>query len=71
LIDFLKNAIEIFGASLQVARTWIRALPGQDRSPGYFYKYAFDLERSGVARRIVGHNLVLADAAFSIAGNCR
>jgi hypothetical protein len=64
LIDFLKNAIEIFVASLQVARTWIQALPGQDRSPGYFYKYLSGLVRSDVARWIVGSNLVLADAAF-------
>jgi hypothetical protein len=37
----------------------------------YFYKYAFAPVTPGVARRIVGHNLVLADAAFSITGNRR
>jgi hypothetical protein len=40
-------------------------------STRYFYKYAFEVVRSDVARWIVGCNLVLADAAFSIAGNCR
>jgi hypothetical protein len=39
--------------------------------PTYFYKYAFALVRSDVALWIVPHNLVLADAAFPIAGNCR
>jgi len=39
--------------------------------PAYFYKYAFDLVRSGVALWIVGHNFVLADAAFSYLLNIR
>ena len=34
----------------------------------YFYKYAFDFVRFDVALWIVGRNLVLADAVFSIAG---
>jgi hypothetical protein len=37
----------------------------------HFYKYSSDLEMSDVACWIVRRNLILADAAFSIAGNCR
>ena len=66
-----KNTQNFFLDRMQVVHILIYNIPKQDRSLRYFYKYAFDLERYDVALWIVGRNLVLADAAFSITGNRR